>query len=362
MSYEISELNIKDLETIYDLTVFAGLNAGHSKQEWLKTQHWLLLGSQELTGIESPLGHVMYEGGKIIGYVGYSQRLFKCDGKLFPALVTNDLVVHPNHRGLAGIILCKHTFQCISSGKFPQKIIGLHNSRAATALYLALGAGEVRNSGRTLSAVTSVGNFLSDRLPMLSPVFKGLQILDFFPFVPSFLAKRGKTVVRNGTLRMKNFSSNDFLASNKYGVRELLHAFMNTVDTGVVRDLKYLKWRYADHPTRSFQWYGLLEGEKISALAVAQKTNHRSTNLCELFIGPEKSKESMQDILRATLFACGRDGSGFVRSKVITPQILEAFREIGIGEEEKEYNQFSVFPPPEKIGNPIFSYGDNKVL
>jgi hypothetical protein len=362
MSYEIVELDITDLDKIFDLTVASGLNAGHSRETWLNTQHWLLMGSKELTGMDAPSGHVVLKGNEVVGYVGYTHRLFKCDGKIFPAVVAIDLVIHPDHRGLAGIMLGKRTYHHFGSAPSSPKVIGLHNNQGAMALYKALGAQEVPDTGQTFTAIVSVGNLLSYRMPILGPLLRMSDIPDLFPFVPGLLARSGKPVIRKGPLSMQACSPGDIFGNENFGLQELLQSFDKSFDTGVVRDLGYLKWRYIDHPTRSFQWYGLFSNNRISALAVAQRLDDGSTNLCELVVGPEDINGSMQDVLRAALFVCGKNGSGIVRSKFLTSQLLAAFREIGAGEHEKEYNQFSIFPPTQHLGNTIFTFGDNKIL
>jgi hypothetical protein len=362
MSYEIAELNTKDLGGVFDLTIESGLNAGQSKQDWIKTQLWLLGDSKVNTGIAAPLGHVMYKAGKLIGFVGYSQRLFKCDGEISPAIVLNELVVHPEHRGIAGIMLCKHTLRYFENDFENWKILGLHHSRDAAALWEALGSKAVPNTGLTFTTVVSAAAFLSLRLPHLRPLFQTLQSLGCTPVVNAMLARAGKPVISNGALTMRHCTAQDILAPGNGEATRLINSFSETYETGVMRGSTYLQWRYADHPLRQFHWYVLRDRERLRAIAVAHRRQDGTAALCDLIVEPADVASSFEEILRAALFACGGEGSPIVRSKMLMPAGIQAFRAMAVSEEEKEYNQFWVSPPPATVEKPLYTFGDNKLF
>jgi len=361
MSYEIVELDTNDLGRVFDLTIESGLNAGQSKQAWIKTQLWLLRDSKVNTGIAAPLGHVMYKAGKLIGFVGYSQRLFKSDGEISPAIVLNELVVHPGHRGIAGIMLCKHTIRHFEKDYENWKILGLHHSRDAAALWKALGAKAVPNTGLTFTTVISAENFLSLRLPRLRPLFQTLQSLGCMPVVNALLSRAGKPILSNSALTMQHCAAQDILASGNIEYGGLINSFLETYETGVMRDLTYLKWRYADHPQRQFHWYVLRDGGRLKAITVAHRAQDGTATLCDLFVEPTDVAGSLEDIIRAALFACGGKRSPIVRSKMLTPAGIQAFRAMATVEDEKEYNQFWVSPSPATVKNALYTFGDNKL-
>lgn len=362
MSYEIAELNTKNLGEVFDLTIESGLNAGQSKQDWIKTQRWLLEDSRINTGIAAPLGHVLYKAGKLVGFVGYSQRLFKSDGDISPAIVLNELIVHPEHRGIAGIMLCKHTLRHFENDSENWRILGLHHSRDAAALWQALGSKAVPDTGLTFSTIISAADFLSLRLPRLRPLLQSLQVLGFRPLMNAVLARAGKPVLADGAPSMQPCAVQDILSSDKEAYSGLLGSFLRSYETGVVRDAAYLNWRYADHPLRLFHWYVLRDESRLRAIAIAYRAPDGAATLCDLIFDPTDTANSFADIIRAALFACGDGEHPIVRSKILIPAAIRAFRAMATTEEEKQYNQFWISPSPATVKDALYTFGDNKLF
>ena len=161
---------------------------------------------------------------------------------------------------------------------------------------------------------------------------------------------------------MRPCSARDFLEPGNAETDGLLQSFLDVYETGVVRDISYLKWRYADHPARSFHWYGLRDGGGLKAIVVTYRGQDGTATLCELIVDVVDDAKSFEDVLRAALFACGDEGAAIVRSKLLLPAGIEAFRAIVAGEEEKEYNQFWISPAPNAVRDALYTYGDNKVF
>ena len=362
MSYRIEELNSDDLDRVFDLTVEAGLTSRQMKQSWIATQPWLLEGSKVNTGMTPPLGHVMFKAEELVCFVGYSQRMFKSDGGISPAIVLSDLVVHPDHRGMAGIMLCKHLLRFFESAPENWKIVGLHHSRDAAALWHALGSKAVPNTGLTFTATVSSAKFLSLRLPHLRFLLPIIQALGCMPIVDALLTRAGKPVTAQGPLRMQPCEASNVLAPGTTDYSELLSAFQAVQKTGVVRDIAYLKWRYLDHPQRQFHWYELRSEGRVQAITIAHRGHDGAATLCELIVGPTDISASFEEILNAALFACAGDEAAIVRSKVVIPAAIQAFRAMVIMEDEKAYNQFWISPPPASVDDAVYTFGDNKLL
>ena len=364
MALEFREVQLSDLPEVFALTVRSGLNQERSQQDWLKSQQWLYQESQKLVSQACPLGHLAYSDGQLVGFVGYSVRRFRFLEEIYPAVVLNDLVVDPNFRGMTGILLCRHVIRYFGDQEPEWRILGLHHSQDAAMLWKALGSRDVPLSDRTFRGVTDPKALFQKRFPKLAAGIGWLNAVAGDGLLRSLLARKGMPYIAPGEQSLQSLDDEILFASeDQLGLENLLAQYREAYEIGVVRDRDYLDWRYRRHPGKESCWYGALgKNGQLEALAVSQSTDDGFAYLCEHITTPSYDQEQAEHSLRAALHACGRNGHGYVLSKVnlVSNQIL--FEKIGARCDVKGHNQFWVDVKNPAEGRAAYSYGDNKTI
>ncbi len=147
----------------------------------------------------------------------------------------------------------------------------------------------------------------------------------------------------------------------------LCEAAMGELNMAVIRDRRYLIWRYAEAP-HCDQYRALalrqLDGTKTGLAMLQRRPGSSNIVICELLCDPSVPGVCEQ-MISAVLIAALRWGGTIIETRVVQNSIIDIWRRAGLTVSYKPYPQFWVSPkphvsPPDSIRG-MYAGGDHKL-
>ena len=357
--YTFRTLKLEDLPQIYHLIQEAGLNLHSSEDHWTALKKWSFFDSP-LYHSDLPAGHIMLANDEIIGFVGYSYRKLKRTNKIVPAVILSDYAIHPKHRGMAGLLLCRKSIETFDKKNLCHDIVALHHSEAAGKIWKSFGAVALPGTNRTYSALLSLTKFIVARYPLLKPCSPLFNLKILQSILCPYLRKKGKKLFlasQRGQIQIIPF---EFNQANELLLDELLLRFEACYEIGLYRDRAYLNWRYRTHPfCQNYYWYSLMVKEKLRAVFILMESKNHNIYLCDFIFDP-KEHSLLNDFMVALIKTSLNLGGFSFYTKIVCKSIRDVFDSLNLYVEEKSYNQFWIYPQLKVSDNILFTMGDFK--
>jgi len=347
----------KDLPAVHALVRAAGLHAESDTAHWVREKEAAWFDSPARAaalaadGDSAPPGHVLENENGLVGFVGYTYRDFILQGKRLGAVVPVEYSVHPDHRGMAGLLLNKATLETFHGRRL---VVAMHHTDAAGKIWKRFGAREVPGTNSVLSAVVNPANLLPR---FLNPLGLTGALTSRGParaVLDALVRRHGDAPVNTAGWRCHKASPVDISAAG-IEAEHLCQIFASQYDTGVVRDHAYLCWRYGD--TRRHRWFVMQDHAPMAlfCLSLAGSTVYLSECLFDA-----QRLESME--LMRTIFHTAAGIGGRLLLKPSPACLGDSALRLGARERLKTYNQFWIHPAYEGEVRPLFTMGDYKEL
>ena len=356
MAIEIRTAHGDELRKAFALTRAAGLNRREDEDNWLRLKRWSFLESRRLVGGDPPPGLIAHDDGKAVGFIGFSYRMFRTPGLVTPAVVLCDHAVHPDARGVVGLMMNRATVEAFTSEETRHTILGLHHTEAAGKIWQRFGAGEVAGSDTTFSGLLDTANLATARYPALRPVLRLAQRAGAFGAARRLFAARGYREISvpaqdHGLTITPLQTSGDLAAEAAF-----LASCSRPGEMGVVRNGAYLQWRYLDHPDQSHRLYIVSRGNQRLGL-IALRLSAGMATLCEALYDAAVPAAAV-NLVHAAVSTARAAGAAYLRAKPVNRAIAKVMSDLHFEIERKPYNQFWVLPADLIEGEPVYSFGD----
>jgi ribosomal protein S18 acetylase RimI-like enzyme len=189
--------------------------------------------------VAEPLAWVGVVDGKIVMHWGAVRLLGRVDGEEAPFFQMTDIMVHPDHRaGYGFLTLPQKTAVQEIADEFPSSVIYGFTGRRTSIWYRRLG-GILKEQA-------------CDRLVPLRELPAGSE---------------------GGSLQIREW---EWTTDEVDRIWERIGP-----PTGLIRDLTWLRWRYAEHPTHDYQLLGVIEEGKAVGWLVTHAWATRETEIKE---------------------------------------------------------------------------------
>jgi len=284
-----------DLGAMYDLNRAAGQLDGVSRDDWVKLKAWFYYGYLDSRSETAP-ALLCEADGRVVAFLGGTHLAFKIGGEIVTAVSVGDLVIHPDCRGPMAFSFSN---DCIRwhRGKV---VVGMHFSKLANAIWKRLGARDVANTDTTYSGLLSLRNALERRHPRCAFALRtvdGLGLSSAWPLLARLIGKPELPGLDSAYELDMDFD----LEANRDDVERLCGRYAALYEVGVLRDFRYLRWRYIDHPLTSYDAFALLDRGAPAGIGVLKAAADGAVQLCDVVYDP-----SVPDIERHMLSAAVR--------------------------------------------------------
>jgi GNAT superfamily N-acetyltransferase len=211
-----------------------GATIGANRQRVIDTFHDRMPGRERL-----PLRHILLDGDRVAGTLGYMPTEFLVDGKRVEGRYTHDLLVDPDYRGGGlGKVIVAHA--CQQGDFFPG---GMWMTGQCHRIHQQMGFDDVAEL-TTYTAVLDTASFVSRRS---------------YPLVKGAVMRAGLTVTRMLALRRARAAlsgahnaltvTKDMDPAHDNAWLDLAKSYSVTR----VRDAAYLNWKYGGHPILDYR-------------------------------------------------------------------------------------------------------------
>jgi GNAT superfamily N-acetyltransferase len=263
-----------------------------------------------------PLRHVIVDGDRVAGSMGYLPADFLVDGKRVEARFTHDLLVDPSYRG-RGLAKALVKRQMDLGGFMPG---GMWMTGPCYKLHLACGFTD---------------------MPALTPL---TLVLD----VDAFVSRRGGGLVKRAAqkIALKRLHAKAMNAAEKanaeYEIREIerfpaeLDAtwmdLLGTYRVGRIREAAHLNWKYVDHPNLAYRSLllergGRAAGYMIWRLPVRGSNDNRSVAVD--FLVARGNMEAFRLLISRVIEESSHEGVEMVSVLSSQPWVVDCLRGMG---------------------------------
>ncbi len=276
------------------------------------------------------------KSGKLVGVHGLVAMLFTVREDILTGVCSCDYAVEPDARS-AGMKL--------KLAAFSKDISPLHIStsanRAANKITLALGGKELETGKLRLMNILKYHGLIHSRLKdkISSGPAKVMSILGgtFFKMHSALRGIPGKDKMASG------YEMNPV---SMFGERH--DDFWNEIsadyDICVIRNSRYLNWRYIQYPFGKIQTWELLHEKKVRGLlAVHHSIDEDSlkfTAVLETLVG-RNDQQALDILLNHAVKSAIKNGSHYITADPHDPQNPEYYRRLGFRIRTSEYSPFT---------------------
>ncbi len=340
-----------DLGAIYDLNRAADQLKGISRDDWLRLKAWFYYGYLDSETAPALLGET---DGRVVAFLGGTHLPFKIGGEIVTAVSVGDLVIHPDYRGPMAF---SFSSDCIRHHR-GKVVVGMHFSELANAIWKRLGARDVADTDTTFTGLVSVRRALEKRHPRSAFALRIVDRLGLSSAWPLLARLVGKAEVP-GSDGAYELDMDFDLEANRDDVERLCERYSVLYDVGVLRDFRYLSWRYVKHPLTSYDAFALGDSGAPIGIGILKVAADGGVQLCDVVYDP-----SVPDIERHVLSAAVRSArhrAGVVLySKRVNERFVDGFEPAGFRKGTKPYNSYMVVCDGPELDRVAFTYGDFK--
>jgi len=283
-----------------------------------------------------PVFLVGEQDGKIVGVHGFTPIRLKVGEAEFFTACSCDLAVHSAARSAGLKIKLKALSKEIS-----QLPVSMSANELANKITLALGGREVSSGRRKLLKLMKTGGFLRRSVarklgvagrtlggPIGKIVGKPLDSI-------VAISRRVASFPKIADAKIQNLTQFDRRFDYLWKRASISHPIL------VVRDSRYLNWRYANYPFSGVESYALVRGEEVLGFGVihagVDEDGLHFVALLELFV-PKGEKAAFEQLLGETIGRAECLGADYIMTRTLTDEWEEVFRHHGFKVREAHFS------------------------
>jgi hypothetical protein len=365
--YQVFELDLLHLRSIYEMDMTSTYYSKMSFYEWKKFFDWKIV-NNPFRGNQIP-GCIIKQNQKIVAYWQYVYVPFKF-GNWSGNAPNPAFYVHPDFSSQRGSLWWFFTHNILSKSGF-EVLITTHSAQYATVIWKRYNATDCSSSGLfykghllTKRAIDNYAYKKSRFLGILSRA--GINKL-----LKCFAVLRGYNEIKAPLSKLNvvypfNFDSLKDEEFNEFCDR----AFLG-INVGIIKDSRYLRWRYSDHPfSNEYHKIGVYDSDnRLLGISVLQLLESTSDIRISDFLYDTKKEWSKEELLKATIMIANELGGAVLSTALVQEGLDSIWFKIGMREyyrrSKPPYSQMLVshrsnITPPKDI-NAMYSCGDHTV-
>ncbi len=351
----------EDLDAAFTLGRAGGLHGHLDDAAWRERADWAIRDNP--FRCERPVGHVLERNGEWLGVMYYVYVPFRLGAWRGVAPMLNGLATKPEAGPIAGLRL-HHEF--LATPTFEVMLVP-HVNEFGAAVLARKGGVAALGSEISVTGCLSPGRRVAASLARMLRLPAGPVMAVLAPVLEPGLAVAGFRRMALPRLHLAAEDPFDLVRGEDGALDDLAERALAGLDAGVIRNARFLRWRYAASPSAARTHAVALRGGdgRLAALAVLEAGPMRDFRVMDLIFDPAVPGAD-RDILAAALASARARGGRMLYARQGQPILADLWRTAGAALAARPTAQFWLaakrsiaLPDPLRAE---YSHGDHKIF